>query len=432
MNKRILSITLVLAMLVGMFTIVPMTVSADTNSNVWDGTTATSFAGGDGTESNPYQISNGAELALMSKLITVDNNGAYNRAFYKLTADIVLNDFADVSTWYDNWYKEEGNYPDPTPFTPIGKWSNATSSFGGTFDGDGHTISGLYIWGGSSDNQGLFGAVQGGANICNFALVNSLIGNDCSGGESNIAALIGTTDRECDEDIYIENIYLDVYVYGGGKQVAGVIGNISNSGTNSAGEAYTPGVVNINAVTVSGQIWSENQWAAGFVASTRNVEFYITNCLVVNATINATKYCAGFVCKNTSGSVTQEISNSMVINTHVFGSNNRTWVYNSKSGNKIKVTNSFYMNAVDDANNALTAQTYATLSNVSEISDADRLYAFYNGDNAIAWEGWTTPSVSNNTYDMMRPSGIAEAYVFAVAVFSVERDKKYIYTYASQ
>ena len=62
-------------MLVGMFTIVPMTVSADTNSNVWDGTTATSFAGGDGTENNPYQISNGAELALMSKLITVDKNG---------------------------------------------------------------------------------------------------------------------------------------------------------------------------------------------------------------------------------------------------------------------------------------------------------------------------------------------------------------------
>ena len=37
-------------------------------SDVWDGTTATSFAGGSGTSSSPYKISNGAELDYFFKM----------------------------------------------------------------------------------------------------------------------------------------------------------------------------------------------------------------------------------------------------------------------------------------------------------------------------------------------------------------------------
>ena len=57
---------------------------------VWDGTTADSYASGDGSEGNPYQIANGAQLA---KLVQdSDTAGKY----YELTADILLNDTADT------------------------------------------------------------------------------------------------------------------------------------------------------------------------------------------------------------------------------------------------------------------------------------------------------------------------------------------------
>lgn len=38
-------------------------------STVWNGTIASSFAGGDGTETNPYQIATGEQLALLGKYV---------------------------------------------------------------------------------------------------------------------------------------------------------------------------------------------------------------------------------------------------------------------------------------------------------------------------------------------------------------------------
>ena len=55
--------------------------------NVWDGSIATGFAGGSGIETDPYQISNGAELAYLAKLVN-EKNQEYNAAYYILTSDI--------------------------------------------------------------------------------------------------------------------------------------------------------------------------------------------------------------------------------------------------------------------------------------------------------------------------------------------------------
>ena len=285
MNKRILSIILVLAMTVGMLTVVPMTASAV--ADVWDGSVATSFAGGDGSEGNPYQIANGAQLALLADLVTNKKDGNYNRAHYILTEDIVLNDMPHVSTWYQGWYDgADDAYEPENMITPIGTWSNATSSFGGTFDGQDHTITGAYFYAEEGDNHGLFGAIQGGAVIKNFSLVNSLFGNEAG----NIAAIAGTTDREGAETILIENIYIDAYVYGGGSTVGGVIGNISNKGTNSSGASYTPENLTVSNVTFAGHVQSGANKASGIIADARNAPVTIKNCLVVNAKIEAAKY----------------------------------------------------------------------------------------------------------------------------------------------
>ena len=41
----------------------------ENGTDVWDGTTAKKFAGGDGSKDNPYQISNGAELAYLAQQV---------------------------------------------------------------------------------------------------------------------------------------------------------------------------------------------------------------------------------------------------------------------------------------------------------------------------------------------------------------------------
>ena len=111
----------------------------------WDGTIAEKFAGGDGSKDDPYQISNGAELAYLAQ--QVNGGTTYAGSFFTLTADIQLNE-QDVPTANEN----------PNSWTPIG---NNKEKFQGTFDGDGHAVSGLYIKEdgtvSSSAYKGLFG-----------------------------------------------------------------------------------------------------------------------------------------------------------------------------------------------------------------------------------------------------------------------------------
>ena len=87
MKKRILSVLLVFAMIAGLFVVLPVSAAAATPI-----APATAFAGGNGTEGNPYRISNAAELALLqAKLADGAQAANYYNKSYVLTADIVLN-----------------------------------------------------------------------------------------------------------------------------------------------------------------------------------------------------------------------------------------------------------------------------------------------------------------------------------------------------
>ena len=119
-------------------------------------TAASEFAGGDGSESNPYQISNAAELALLHEKMTAEHKefkDEYTSANYVLTADITINDVSN----FDGWENTAPEYS----WMPIGF---DTVEFDGVFDGKGHTISGLYIntnCGEYTNNYGLFDTVDG-------------------------------------------------------------------------------------------------------------------------------------------------------------------------------------------------------------------------------------------------------------------------------
>ena len=67
--------------------------NAENGVDVWDGTIAKDFAGGDGSKDDPYQISTGAELAYLAQQVNdEDNEEDYSDQYFKLTNDIRLNE----------------------------------------------------------------------------------------------------------------------------------------------------------------------------------------------------------------------------------------------------------------------------------------------------------------------------------------------------
>lgn len=120
---------------------------------------AESFAGGDGTENSPYLISNREQLDLFSSL--VNNSDEYAGASYKLTSDIIYNDLADCEHWGNDNRTNEANNPEHI-WTPAG---TEQRPFGGNFDGNGHTITGLYVFT-SSDYAGFLGYARNADILC--------------------------------------------------------------------------------------------------------------------------------------------------------------------------------------------------------------------------------------------------------------------------
>ena len=93
--------------------------------------TMAQFAGGNGTQGNPYQINTAAQLAQLASFVNTGNS-AYNAAYYLLTANINLSGYDTNNITFNS-----GN-----GWMPIG---NQTNPFMGLFDGNGYVITGLCI-----------------------------------------------------------------------------------------------------------------------------------------------------------------------------------------------------------------------------------------------------------------------------------------------
>ena len=148
MKKRIGSLLLILALC---FTLLPTAVMAEESVDAWDGSVAESFAGGTGTEEDPYQIANGAQLAYLAQFVNSDSNNDCAGECFVLTADIDLanHDWTPIGNSFADVLFDGSDY----------------RLFAGNLDGKGHTISNISIGTEStpleSDVFGLFGATGG-------------------------------------------------------------------------------------------------------------------------------------------------------------------------------------------------------------------------------------------------------------------------------
>ena len=194
-------------------------------------TIVTDFAGGSGTESDPFLISTPEDLQTMS--------GIYDYgAYYKLTNDIDLTEWIETNSPTNGWI-------------PV--------TLRGTFDGGGHTISGL--WCDSVSLAGLFSKIIHGAVAKNIKITipegKAICGSTAGGiagvnkGTITYCTVIGTVQSIDYEDYYTGGIVgnnnatigncMFTGTVQGGYYVGGIAGRCGASISSSIYKCYTSG-----------------------------------------------------------------------------------------------------------------------------------------------------------------------------------------------
>lgn len=179
-------------------------VSARAETDVWNGTIASGFAVGTGTENDPYQINTAAELAYFAK--SVNDGKWYDGEYIILKNNINLNN--------QEW-------------TPIGNHSN---SFRGNFDGRNHTVTGMQI-SGELDRVGLFGECT--KHNVNSAIKNITVKDSVICGKNFVGAIVGYA-----EEINIENCRSIGNTINGKTDVGGICGKIGGYSVGKVSQCY--------------------------------------------------------------------------------------------------------------------------------------------------------------------------------------------------
>lgn len=217
---------------------------------------ATAYAGGDGSQNNPYLIETAAQLAFLAQEANSKEEYTWPESpkYFKLTANINLKGY--------EW-------------TPIG---TVYKRFVGSFDGDGHVIVNLNVkdaW-----YAGLFGWIQNGATVKNLVIRNASVSSVSQDSESvsphNPQAYSGIVAAYCSAGCTISNCKVDGTVTSD-YCAGGVVGYTDNSSkdydgsiksctadvicsvANSAKDAYCGGIagilsVKLDACTVRGKV----------------------------------------------------------------------------------------------------------------------------------------------------------------------------------
>lgn len=300
------------------------------NIGYWDGTIATEFAGGTGTESDPYLISNGSELAHLADVCNSGTDATLGK-YYKLTKNIYLNNYnmtfdiasglvlvknnageiqcclgtgikgttyntstaGTIGTIYASSSATDNNLTTGTIPTDLHSWTpigvvTTSKEFQGTFDGNNLTISGIYI-NTTISYQGLFG-YNIGATIKNVGTIN---GSIIVGTGTRVAGVVGSNITMST----VINCYNTNTIVGNAYNTGGVVG--LNEGIIS--DCYNKGVIICN------------HQGGGVVGSNNNAGT-ATNCYNIGIVNGTGSKIGGIVGFNIANSIVEDCYNLGYIN----------------------------------------------------------------------------------------------------------------------
>ena len=186
----------------------------------------------------------------------------------KLGKDITLNkgsaeDLAENASVKNMWM-------------PIG-WQGSGVHFKGTFDGQGHTISGICVKGAENESYlGLFGEIYRGASVKNLKLTNSYIERT---GESSVRGCVGSLAGRA-LDMTVSSVYSDAIVVNGSRMTGGLIGMVTDDGTNKITNCWFDGEIHgfSNSGGILGGIYGNKKEMTVTIEHCLNTgDFYISD-----------------------------------------------------------------------------------------------------------------------------------------------------------
>lgn len=287
MKKRIASIALSLAMCL---TLLPTAAYADdvSEGGAFDGQSSTGNGAavvengedkkapvdGKGTKEDPYRIGTADGFYAFAKWY--NENQHDGEIYAELTEDINLNEGFTFTESAESGYTGEGT---PKKWTPISS-KDIFPRYSGEFDGNGHTISGLYI---KEDNTtalttGLFGYFQG--YLHDVKIENSYIFSKslCTGA---FAGVVDGKIENCTANAVVSSDAEESYLNGTG----GIVGNLHNLKSEA-----------LNC-TFSGSVSSDKKpYVGGIVGD--NLYGYIAGCTNLGRVTSSTNAVGGIVGRN--------------------------------------------------------------------------------------------------------------------------------------
>lgn len=281
--KKIISLMLAAAMSFSLVISQAAAVSAASADNdkvsaarVWNGKADTSWFTKDKTKDR-YEISTPEQLAGFAQLVTdAAHSDRFRGVMISLTNDIVLNDTSNWENWREN--------PPKNTWDPIGKVGspiNGYCPFAGVFNGNGHTISGMFV-NERNDNHkegGLFCYLSGAA-VVNLKIENSVVMSEvCTSG-----ALAGLCEKSYIDGVEVKNtkVYSTYSNYREGAPVGGIIGSMTRVNMT---EMLAAGTLMAFGIVVNPLIFGQDEYIrASYVINCKaeNVDLY-TESWVANA-----------------------------------------------------------------------------------------------------------------------------------------------------
>jgi hypothetical protein len=214
------------------------------------------FSGsGSGTESDPYLIMNPIQLNQLRNFL--NKEGVY----FKMMADVDLTEYLEDESPSQGWQ-------------PVG--NSTSAAFKGILDGNGKTVSGLWINRGSNNNVGFFGYTSK-ATVKNLTIVANTIA-----GKENVGGISGYSDNSA---------YSIISISGKIQGASNVGGAIGGSGDN----------LTMTDITANVEVSASGDYVGGLIGKNDAYSnLAVSGCHVNSSNISGNNYIGG-VCGGNVG-----------------------------------------------------------------------------------------------------------------------------------